>query len=154
VARFSDQYLRLRALAVLEDALARATRAALEREPALAFALTYLGNSATDRTSFDAFWRALSIEQHAERYQVANTYLNGIYASVGVTRESKWMCRRVKFRMKPLPVRPMPGTFRGWREPETEKAADAEAPAAFPDATRQDEIMSSPARREAPLDTE
>jgi hypothetical protein len=85
LSRFTDVQLRTKALAVLEDALARASKATLADEAALSFTLAWLANRHDERWPFDQFWRSRLSEDNG-RWQNMNAALNGIYRVVGVRR--------------------------------------------------------------------
>lgn len=83
--RFSDEQLRKKALAVLEDALNRAHKSKLDDEPALAFVLAWLANQHDERDMFDWFWKSRTSEDLG-RTQNMSAALNGIYRIVGEKR--------------------------------------------------------------------
>jgi len=91
--RIPIESLKIKALAVLEDAGARVGRQPVEPDPGLRLALAFLyAVSDRDRALFDEFWRAV-IDQpvgpspEALRAQQATVPpLNGIYRAVGIVQ--------------------------------------------------------------------
>lgn len=59
-SRFTPEQMQAKALAVLEEALIEARRKPVEPSSALRFAIAYLGNDISDRSPFDAFWKAVT----------------------------------------------------------------------------------------------
>ena len=86
--RVEDEKLIGMALAVLEEAAARARFGPQKRTRAIALALAYLASRrpGVDRYAFDTFWRNLDAQELRGRVQMLAHSLEWIFGDLGLSR--------------------------------------------------------------------